>query len=221
MQLDPNHALAHAYIAAWLGNRRVNAWSVDEEAETAEGVRCAQRAVGLDPDDPTALALAAWGRAVLDTDSATVISWFDRAIALNPNSAMALGLGAVVRNFVGDYETAADHAARAARLSPFDTQAFAFYFAQGVSHLMRRQAPEAVKWLQRSVQPHPTNPPSYFFLASALAHAGRLDEARAAMSRLLELRPGDSLTRHRRRPFYTAEAEAYLNQGAVLAGLPE
>jgi hypothetical protein len=44
-----------------------------------------------------------------------------------------------VRNFIGDYLTASDHADKAMRLSPFDQYSFLFSHARGVSHFFRRQ----------------------------------------------------------------------------------
>ena len=62
----------------------------DEAAETAEGVRFAHLAVQLEPNNSIVLTEAAFGLGHLNRDLATAIPWFDRAIALNPNSAMAL-----------------------------------------------------------------------------------------------------------------------------------
>ena len=108
----------------------------DEAGETAEGVRFAHRAVQLAPNDSIVLTFAAVALAILNRDLATAIPWLDRAIALNPNSALAFGRGALVRNFAGDYATAIDHADRAMRLSPFDPFSFVFSLARGISHLL-------------------------------------------------------------------------------------
>src|SRR5262245_10430660 len=113
--LDPRFARAHSWIAFWLSRRKVNDWVVDEEAEAAECSRAAHLAVQLAPDDPSVLANAGNALATRNRDVDTAISWLDRAITLNPNSAIALGLGASVRNYAGDYATAADHAMRAMR----------------------------------------------------------------------------------------------------------
>ena len=106
----------------------------------------------------------------------------DRAIALNPNSALAFGRGAIVRIFASDYATAAEHADRAIRLSPFDWYSFNFSLARGYSHLFRRQLPEAAAWLSKAAQQNPRNNPTFLCLGSALAHAGQIEEARAAMA---------------------------------------
>src|SRR6185436_8887033 len=156
--------------ANWTQLRKIYGWMEDEATETAEGVRLAHLAVQLDPNDSIVLTEAAFALGHLNLDLATAIPWFDRAIASNPNCAMAFGRGAVVRNFAGDYVTAADHADRAIRLSPFDNHIFAFTRARADSHLLRRQALEAVPWLRRAAQENPRHAPTFLHLGSALAH---------------------------------------------------
>ncbi len=222
VELDPRYAQAYACLAGWAGLRKINGWMEDDAGETAEGVRFAHQAVQLASNDSIVLTLAALGLAHLDRDLATAIPWLDRAIALNPNWALAYGWGALVRTFAGDYATAIDHADRAMRLSPFDPFSFAFSLARGVSHLFQRQAPEAVAWLRRSTRENPRNITTFLCLASALAHAGQIEEARAAIGRLLEL-DAMAIARWRRDPrrLYPEADHAYLVEGARLAGLPD
>jgi TolB-like protein/class 3 adenylate cyclase len=221
IELDPHYAQAYAYLASWVMARWINGWMEDEAAETAEGVRFAHLAVQLAPNDSVVLTLAAIALGHLNRDLANGIPWLDRAIALNPNSALALGLGAIVRTMAGDYCTAIDHADRAMRLSPFDPFSSAFSLARGVGHLLQRQLPQAVAWLRKSAQENPRNASTFLWFGSALAHAGQMEEARAAIRRLLELHSMSSARwwrQHRRHP---EEDTEYLLEGARLAGLPE
>src|SRR5262249_61551201 len=123
-----------------------------------------------EPNDSIVRTEAPFGLGHLNRDLAAAIPWFDRAIALNPNSAMAFGRGAIVRNFAGDYITAAEHADRAMRLSPFDSYSFAFSLARGISHLLRRQVPEAVVWLRKAAPQDPRHSPHVIYLDRAPAH---------------------------------------------------
>ena len=152
IELDPRYAQAYAYLADWIMRRKIYGWMEDEAAETAEGVRFAHLAVQLAPNDSLVLTEAALALASLNRDLATAIPWLDRAIALNPNSALAFGRGAMMRNFAGDYATAIDHSDAAMRLSPFDSNSFAFSFARGISHLCQRQLSEAVAWLRKAAR---------------------------------------------------------------------
>jgi TolB-like protein/class 3 adenylate cyclase len=221
IELDPRYAQAYAYLASWMSLRKIYGWMENETVETAEGVRLAHLAVQLEPNDPIVLTEAAFALGHLNRDLATALSWFDRAIALNPNSASAFGKGAVVRNFAGDYVTAAEHADRALRLSPFDHHIFTFSRARADSHLYRRQPLEAVSWLRRAAHENPRHAPTFLHLGSALAHAGKLEEARAAIQRLLELRPMSSVTWQRQHRVFPVDDHEYMLEGARLAGLPE
>src|SRR5215467_2548681 len=121
----------------------------------------------------------------------------------------------------GDYATAAEYTDRAMRLSPFDWYSFVFSLARGNSHLYRRQLREAVAWLSRAAQQNPRNAPTFLYLGSALAHAGQMEEARAAIRRLLELNPMSTVSWFRRRRRVREDDFEYAMEGARLAGLPE
>jgi TolB-like protein/class 3 adenylate cyclase/tetratricopeptide (TPR) repeat protein len=221
IELDPRYAQAYAYLAEWIAFRKVFGWMEDEAVETAEAVRFAHLAVQLAPTDSIVLTDAALALNHLNHDVANAIPWLDRAIALNPNSAHAYGRGALVRLLAGDYATAAEHAERAMRLSPFDFYSFIFSLARGESHLYRQQLPEAVAWLSKAAQQNPRNAVTFLYLGSALAHVGQIEEARAAIRRLLEMQPMSTVSWHRqRRPLREHDLE-YVLEGARLAGLPE
>src|SRR5215467_7540620 len=121
----------------------------------------------------------------------------------------------------GDYTTAAEHADRAMRLSPFDWYSFVFCLARGNSHHFRRQLPEAVAWLSKAAQQNPRNAATFLFLGSALAHAGQIEEGRAAIRRLLDLHPMSSARWWREHRRHREEDTEYLLEGARLVGLPE
>ena len=222
IDLDPRFARAYAHLARWINRCRLYGWTSDVGTETSEAIDFAYRAARLDPNDPTVLTEAAFALAHLNSDLATAIPWLDRAIALNPNSATAYGMGALVRNMAGDYALAAQHVDRAIRLSPFDPHMTAFMVARGMSHLLRRQLPEAVQWMRKATQISSFHSPAFLCLASSLAYAGQIDEARIAIRRLLELNPMSSMSWIRRRyPVLPKGDYEYLLEGARLAGLPE
>ena len=222
ISLDPNFALAYAYLAKWIQRRRLYGWMDDEAAETAEGIRFAHLAVRFEPNDSVVLTEAGFALGHLNNDLATAIPWLDRAIALNPNSAAAYGRGAIVRNMAGAYALADEHVERAIRLSPFDPYMFAFTKARGDSHFFRRQLPDAIEWLRKSAQLNGYHSPTFLTLGSALAHVGQIEDARAAIRHLLELRPMSSTTWQRQhRHFQKRDDFEYLLEGARLAGLPE
>jgi Flp pilus assembly protein TadD len=81
------------------------------------------------------------------------------------------------------------HVLEALRLSPRDALLYGWlaiaHFAK--DYLGRYE--EVVTWQRRSIDANPNNPTSHFHLAIALAHLGRLEEARAAARAGLALAP--------------------------------
>src|SRR6185369_811979 len=78
---------------------------------------------------------------------------------------------------------------RGIRLSPFDSWTWAAFDAQAMSHLLRGRYEEACRAAYKSVQANPAHSITYVQLAAALAKLGRMNEARAAATRVLELQP--------------------------------
>jgi tetratricopeptide (TPR) repeat protein len=107
-----------------------------------------------------------------------------------------------------------DHADWAMRLSPFDPYSNVFSLARGISHLLQRQLPEAVAWLRKSAQENPRNASTFLWLGSALAHAGHMEEARAAIRRLLDLHPMSGARWWREHRRHREEDTEYLLEGA-------
>src|SRR4029079_13554833 len=71
----------------------------------------------------------------------------------------------------------------------FDSWLWAAFDAQAMSHLLRGRYEEACRAAYKSVQANPAHSITYVQLAAALAKLGRLDEARAAATRVIELQP--------------------------------
>ncbi len=159
----------------------------DAAGETAEGTKLARAAVAAGRDDATALAIAGYTLWWLGHDADAAISAVDRAAALNPNSAVACGIGGNVHAWAGNSAVAIERCMRAMRLSPRDPWTFLFFGGIGFAHLTERRLAEAAMWLQRAHQEHPTGPLIFAALVSTYAHLGRLDEAREAQGRLRAL----------------------------------
>jgi TolB-like protein/Tfp pilus assembly protein PilF len=220
LELDPNYAAAHAALAS---SREVRFRSAGfDEAERTEGVRHARLALALGTDDASALALAALTVLHLARDFEAASGGIARALSLNASSATALYWGAHIHALSGDPALAEDYANRALRLSPFDPLSHEGYLALGAVRLCLRRYDDAAAYFAKAVQANPRFSVLYALQASALAMAGRIEEAKVVARRLLELEPG-----FRVRPFLefagfvkpeTREAFAV---GFRQAGLPE
>ena len=151
----------------------------------------------------------------------------EHALELDRNLAHAhamIGLGKI---FIGRAEETEAHVAEALRLSPRDTFACTWMNFAGIASNRLGQWEQGVAWLRRSIEANRNYPITHFALALALAHLGRLDEARSAARAGLALNPAFTISRARAAwtamsedPTYLAQAELVL-EGLRKAGVPE
>ena len=107
-------------------------------------------------------------------------------------------------------------------MSPFDPYSFHCAATIGAAHLAARRFEQAVEWFDRALHDQPRLIPAMRFKVVALAHLGRLDAARAELSRMLAIYPeqtiaGDRAYAH----FFAPEVLEIYVTGLRLAGLPE
>jgi TolB-like protein len=222
IRLDPAFASAYA-MAAWCHVwRKVNGWMIDRLTETAEGARLARRAVELGRDDAVALTRSGHALAHLAGDIDGGIALLDRALLLNPNLAAAWFLGAFLRVWHGQSDSAVEHFERAMRLSPLDQEIYRMQAGMAMAHLFAGRFDAASSWAEQAYR----NLPSFLMVVSVIAAshalAGRSDEGRRAMKQLRELDPtlrisnlGDWL------PIHRPQDLAIFSDGLRQAGLPE
>jgi Flp pilus assembly protein TadD len=95
----------------------------------------------------------------------------------------------------------------------------------GWTYLLMGRDQEALPWLQRSIAITPGTGRTHMLLAAACQRLGRTDEAKAALAKALELRPGTTAlnvappTRNASQVFL--EASPRVIRAMVEAGLPE
>jgi adenylate cyclase len=94
-------------------------------------------------------------------------------------------------------------------------------FSIASAHYLAGRYTEAVKWAQQGLQRGPDHLPGYRVLCASLAQAGRIEEAKAAMSRLRQLQPEISAAWYKQSVPYTAKPMAHFLDGLRKAGLPE
>jgi tetratricopeptide (TPR) repeat protein len=192
-----------------------------QEASRAASIRYARSALLHGQDDAAALTLAGFSIAMDGHDRGAAFTAFDAALAISPSSALTYILGGVVLGWGGDAERAIEWSERGMRLSPFDSWAFAAFDAQAMSHLLQGRYDEACRAAHRSVQANPAHSITYVQLAGALAKLGRLDEARAAAARVLELHPAFRYSRQFKAVDCAPALAQSLGEALQAAGLPE
>jgi TolB-like protein/class 3 adenylate cyclase len=159
--------------------------------------------------------------------AASGIAECEHALALDHNLANAHFSIGVGKTFIGRAEETEAHIAEALRLSPRDPTAYVWMNNVGLAKLFLGKYEQAVVWCRRAIEANRNFPHPHFLLGSALAHLGRLDEARSAIKIGLTLNPVFSLSRASGAwsamsddPTYLAQVENTLD-GLRKAGVPD
>ena len=169
---------AHCYLRLLMDGR-----SEDPEGDRRKGADFARRALEAAGDDPSTLASAAHALAYFGEDIGAMMALVDRALALNPNYARGWHISSVLRLWAGQLDVAIEHVEASMRLSPRDRIGLSL-LPIGMAHFFARRFDEAVPKLLLAIQEDPSVPSSYRVLAACYAHMGRLDDARAIVTRL-------------------------------------
>jgi|HubBroStandDraft_6_1064221.scaffolds.fasta_scaffold84431_1 adenylate cyclase len=188
LELDPSYAAAQA-LRAWCHEICFMRDGFDE-ADKIAGLDRARASIASGSDDAASLAVAALVISHLGKERETASSTVERALSLNPSSAMALLFGAHINAFNGNPAAASTHAKRALRLSPFDPFSYEAHNALGLAAVQEARYDEAALHFANAVQANTRFSTLYFFQAAALALTGRLEEASPIVRRALELEPG-------------------------------
>jgi len=177
-------------MAAWCYQRRkaLNLLE-DPTRDVPEAARLARRALQLDSDEARLLSVVGHTLAfvVHDLEIAAVV--VARALILNPNLALAWMVSGWVNVWSGTPDVAIDHFVRAMRLSPRDPQLPLMRFGIASAHYLAGRYDDAASWVDKATQER-QGYPSVRVAAASAALAGRADEAKALMVRLLQLYPG-------------------------------
>ena len=119
-------------------------------------------------------------------------------------------------------EAAIEAIERARRLSPFDPHSFQSAVNIALAHLAARRFERAIEWADRALHDQPRLAAAMRVKVAALAYLGRLDEARAELSRVLAIDPKLTIAGYRAYAHFEApEILELFVTGLRLAGLPE
>jgi len=118
-------------------------------------------------------------------------------------------------------ERAIDWAEGGIRLSPFDPWRFAAYHALTLGHFHRGRYQEAADSAYKAVQANPGHSISRMLLAASLAKLGRMDEAKAAATHVLELQSSFRYSKRFSGVNCAPDLAASLGEALSQSGLPE
>jgi len=191
--------------------------------EAAEGVRIARLAIEAGTEDPDSLWMSGWSIFAIAGDGAAGLSAIERALELNPNSALAWTFCGWLHGYLNRPALAIEALQRAMRLSPLDPQRFAFYGALALAHLVDGRYAEAIEWADRALHEQPRATAVVEYKAAACGHLARVEDGRECVRRLRELRPWSTIASIKRGIEHIVSHEIltlYL-EGLRKAGLPE
>jgi adenylate cyclase len=221
LQIDPSSTMALtglAFALCWVSNLGFEG-DRDEIRRTAYDA--ALRAIDLDDNDAWAHATMAFVFFTLRQLDAAIPEG-KRAVALNPNLAVAQSLLAISYSWRGDHELAIQHAVMAERLSPRDPVQSMWSFARACAEFGAGNYERALEYARTTTDAMPRFPGGWRYVVSSLGHLGRLDEARTARDQLLQATPSESLQLVRTvLPNLQSERMERLIAGLRMAGVPE
>ena len=222
IELDPDFAAAWGMSARCLSQRKAIGWATDHAADVAEAQRLARRAAELGPDDAVALATAGVGLNFVAGDTGDGAALLERALALNPNLAMAWYFSGWANVWYGEPELALTQLAHVMRLSPHDPQIAMMQVGTAWAHFFAGRDAEAIAWARTSVRTQPDGRAGTCILAASQASHGEIAEAKETMEHLRRLDPALRIS-NLLEPFPIRRPQdlARLVEGLRRAGLPE
>jgi TolB-like protein len=216
---EPEYALAHGF-AAW-AHEIVFARGGGREENRLAAIRHAHAAIAYGRDDAIALSLGGFVMGMVAHDRDAARQAFDAALALSPSCALSYILGSVIMLFDGDADRGIEWGERALRLSPFDPMCYAPWLSISIGRLARGEHQAASEAAHKVFQANPYWSSAYFILAATHAKLGRLDAAKAAAARVLELQPEFTISGTCAAFDIDPSIAGPLSEALTLAGLPE
>jgi len=186
--IDPRYGRALGRAALCHLRLVADGWAEAPETNRHKAIDLARQALQAAPNDPDTLAYAAFVLAQLGEDIGAMMGLVDRALALNPSFARGWFVSGALRLWAGQLDLAIEHAETSLRLSPRERVSQPLIYI-GMAYFFKRRFEEAASRFLLDSQDHPGRPRPFQYLASCYAHMGRLDEARAIVTRLRAITP--------------------------------
>ena len=184
---DAHYGLALAQAAFLLTSLDANCWSEDQQRNRQDALDLARRALQASGDNPDVLGNVANVLGYFEPDIDIAIALIDRALDLNPSHAIGWTRSGWLRLWAGQADVGIEHFERALRLNPLRRSSATFGIAVG--HFFARRTEKAAEMLSLSLQENSEWPPTLRFMASCLAHLGRLEEAGEVVNQLRAITP--------------------------------
>ncbi len=192
-ELDPNFSTAYAYLCYAYYEGVIMGWRENPDHDLDRGMQAARQAIKIDERDP--VGYFAIGRIyMMRGEHDASIGALERAIDLNPSFSQAHHGLSMVLMLAGRLDEARAAGEQVERLSPRDPILWATTLCHAMSDVLAGDTESALVWVQKTQQTQRAR--GYWIHAvnaAALAQAGRLDEARAALKEAMRELPSLSL----------------------------
>lgn len=192
LEMEPEYAQAHGF-AAW-SHEILFARGGGHDENRLAAIHHAQAAIAHGRDEAIALSLGGFVMGLVAHDRDAARQAFEAALALSPSSAITYNLGSVVAAIAGDADRAIEWGERALRLSPVDPMNYAPWMSITYGRFQRGEYEAAAEAAQKIFQANPYWSTAHLLLAATHAKLGRVDAAKSAANRVLELEPGFTIS---------------------------
>jgi TolB-like protein/Tfp pilus assembly protein PilF len=220
IELDPDYAPAHAWMAYWSIMAVGQGWVQNPRDVTTLAGTSAERAVSLDPLDARALAIAGHVKGYLLHDVPSALRLHARAIELNPNLPIAWTLSSCSKIYNGEHGTAIKHARMSQSLSPRDPQIFFVEHQLMTAHFFNRDLDEAEMLAEVVFERNPEHASALNVRLAILGHLGRRQDASECLGLLRKISPGVSVDKIVSRAPLRPDDRAFYIEGLERAGVP-
>lgn len=220
VDLDPDYAAAHTWMAYWSIMAVGQGWVEDPRDVTELAGASAERAVLIDPFDARALAIAGHVKAYLLHDVESALRLHARAIELNPNLPIAWTMSSWSRIYNGDHAIAVRHAMTARSLSPRDPHIFFAEHALMTARFFSRHLEEAEMLAETVLERNPGHLSALNVRLAILGHMGRYEEAQTCLAIIREIAQNISIEMIVSRPPLRSVDKAFYIDGLLKAGVP-
>jgi adenylate cyclase len=191
---DPDYAYAHSVLAWCLSNMVVNGYSDSVREDYQEALSHLNKALALAGDDPLNLHYCAYAMGFMGRHEEG-LKLCQRVTELDPNFIDVHVAYGIIYAYLGRYGEANEALNRVELLAPLGVNFQAYAWHRANLRSLEGRHSEAEEILRTVIQQWPHYACPYYFLAIALEAQGRIDEARAAVAKALEIYPKHSLKR--------------------------
>ena len=208
IELDPEYSDAYVGLAHSHHRDLLMQCTDNRELSKSKSLEFSRRAVAL--DDSSSIAHQSLSTAhIWRNEHDLALAEAKLTVEINPNDAMGLhGLGNK-SDLAGDPE-GLSRMLRAQQLDPQDPDRHISLTFLARAYINAENHEVAIKYAKLAIQRRPDYPPAYFILALAFGHAGRLEEAQAALNTCDQIQPGFIDSRSGWQPYKDAISTKHL-----------